>query len=191
MPRGGVLDEVSAWSPPEHPAAPSSQPAAGSCDDRSLSYQQISRCRGLRFACAHRQECRGFAQRVAVRLGADIAHPNLCPSAALSPPHPQAHGIPCEIHRVKALQVRSRSLSTGRCCPASGLSLRQGEAGILSCSYRSPGPQLPCTKVLRIENIREFPAQLRSLPTVRWCGCSWGLGASGDSRSWPKGKEVL
>lgn len=144
-------------------------------------YQQISQCRGLRFACAHRQECRGFAQRMVVRLGADIAHPNLCPSAALSPLHPQAHGIPREMHRVKASEKQEPE---------------HGE--VLSCLWAVPAVgggwhlvQLPCTKVLRIENIQEFPAHLRSLPTGRWCSCSWGLGASGDSRSWPKGKEVL
>lgn len=108
-------------------------------------YQQISRCRGLQFACAHRQECHGFAQRVVVRLGADIAHPNLChwQLSALCTLRHTASPVKC----IEQKRVRSRSLSTGRCCPASGLSLQQVEAGILSCSYRSPGLQLPCTKV--------------------------------------------
>lgn len=101
---GVVLDEASAWSPPEHPVAPSSQPAAGSpggCDDKSLSTSAgfVSRCRGLRCTCARQQECRGFAQRMAVTSWVPTsptpAHPTLCtlgssqPSAPSGTRHPQ------------------------------------------------------------------------------------------------------
>lgn len=152
-------------------------------------YQQISRCRGLQFACAHQQECHGFTQRVVVRLGADIAHPNLCPSAALSPPHPWSHSIPREMHRAKASEKQEPEHGEVLSClwavPAAGGGWH------LVLQLQVPRSAAALHKGARIENIREFPAQLRSLPTGRWCSCSWGLGASGDSRSWPKGKEVL